>query len=92
MAARHSEASGRRRPSSTRWGSGEREQRGIEGEGANRGVSRVAGVEAELTGATNIVGTRRRARNRPKTTADGGGAPRVRAWTRAGAGVLRSCE
>jgi hypothetical protein len=37
--------------------SGERGQREIEGEGANRGVSWVARVEVKLTGATNTVGT-----------------------------------
>jgi hypothetical protein len=38
--------------------SGEREQRGIEGEGANRGVSRVSGVEVELTRATDMTEAR----------------------------------
>jgi hypothetical protein len=33
---------------------GERGPREIKGEGANRGVSRVAGDEAKLTGATDM--------------------------------------
>jgi hypothetical protein len=45
----------------------------------NRGVSRVAGVETELTGAMDTAGTRQWSWNRPETTADGGGAPWVRA-------------
>jgi hypothetical protein len=63
--------------------------REIEGEGANRGVSRVVGVEAELTGATNTAGTRQRPWKRPETTTYDGGAPRVRARCEAGARVLR---
>jgi hypothetical protein len=55
-------------------------------------VSRVAGVEAELTGATGTAGTRQQPKNRPETMANSGGASRVRAWARAGAGVLRVCE
>jgi hypothetical protein len=34
----------------------------------DRGVSRFAGIEAELTGAMNTAGTRRWLRNKPKTT------------------------
>jgi hypothetical protein len=49
---------------------GERGQREIEGEGANRGVSRVAGVEAKLTEATDTARARRQPRNRHETTAD----------------------
>jgi hypothetical protein len=64
--------------SAARWWFGECEQRGLEGEGANRGVSQVTGVEAELIGAIDMAGTRWWPRNRPETTADGGGAPRVR--------------
>jgi hypothetical protein len=45
------------------------------GKGANRGVSQVASVEAELTGATDMVGTRRWPQNRSETIADGGEAP-----------------
>jgi hypothetical protein len=76
------------RASTARWRSGEHEKIEIEGEEMNRGVSRVAGVEAELTGATNMAGTRRRPQNGPETTADGSGAPQVHAWCEAGAGVL----
>jgi hypothetical protein len=51
---------------------GERGQIEIEGEGANRGVSRVADVEAKLTEATNTARARWRLWNRHKTTTDGG--------------------
>jgi hypothetical protein len=71
---------------------GEREQREIEGEGANRGASRVGGVEAEPTKATNTPGTRRRPWNKSETTVDDGGAPLVRMRCEAGAGVLRVRE
>jgi hypothetical protein len=64
--------------------SGERKQREIEGEGVNRGVSRVAGVEVELTGATYTAETRRWLQNRPETRVDDGGAPQVRARARGG--------
>jgi hypothetical protein len=43
--------------------SGERGLGNLEGLGANRGVSRVADGEAELTGATDATGTQRWARN-----------------------------
>jgi hypothetical protein len=75
-----------------RWRSGEHEKIEIEGDETNQGVFRVAGIEAELTGATDTAGTRRRPWNRPETTVDGGGAPRVRARCEAGAGVLRVRE
>jgi hypothetical protein len=41
--------------------------REIEGKGANRGVSWVAGEEAELTGATDATGARRRPPNGRQT-------------------------
>jgi hypothetical protein len=44
------------------------------GDGANRGVSRVAGDEAELTEATDMMRARRRPQNRHETTANDGGA------------------
>jgi hypothetical protein len=62
-----------------RWRSIEREPRKIKGELANGGVSRVAGVEMELTAATDMAGTRRQPQNKPETMAYGDGAPRVRA-------------
>jgi hypothetical protein len=43
--------------------SGEREYREIEGLGANQRVSCVAGDEAELIGAMDVTGARRRSRN-----------------------------
>jgi hypothetical protein len=49
--------------------SGEREPREIEGRGANQRVSRVAGEEAELTGATDVIGAQRRPCNGRRTTA-----------------------
>jgi hypothetical protein len=61
-----------------RWRSSERGQREIEGEGAYRGASWVAGVGAKLIGATDTAVTRRRSRNKSETTTDGGGAPLVR--------------
>jgi hypothetical protein len=51
---------------------GERGWRETEGEGANRGVSRVADIEADLTEAINTVRTRRRPQNKLETKADGG--------------------
>jgi hypothetical protein len=48
--------------------SGEREQREIEVLGANQRVSCVAGEEAELTGAMDTTGARRRPRNGRQTT------------------------
>jgi hypothetical protein len=72
--------------------SGERWQREIEGEGANRGASWVADVEAKLTGATDTTGTQRRPRNKHETTADGGGASLVCARCEASVGVLRVRE
>jgi hypothetical protein len=64
--------------SAARWRSCECEQRRLERKGANQGVSRVVGIKAELTGATDMVGTRRWSRNRPETTEDSGGARWVR--------------
>jgi hypothetical protein len=49
----------------------ERGQRETEGEGVNRGVSRVADVEAKLTAATNMARAQRQRQNRCATTADG---------------------
>jgi hypothetical protein len=53
------------------WRSDERGQREIEGGGVNRGASRVAGVEAKLTGTTDAVRSRRRPSTRPRRTAAG---------------------
>jgi hypothetical protein len=50
---------------------GEHGPREIEGEGANRGVSRVAGDDAKLTGATNTARARRQPQNKHETTMDG---------------------
>jgi hypothetical protein len=46
-----------------------------EGEGANRGVSKVVGDKAELNDATDMARARRRPQNRRETMASGGGAP-----------------
>jgi hypothetical protein len=46
-----------------------------EGEGANRGVSQVAGPMVKLTVAPNTARARRRPQNGRKTTTNGGGAP-----------------
>jgi hypothetical protein len=79
----HDEASGRRRrPSAARWGSSEREQWEIEGEGANLGVSLRRSTLRQRT-QRGLDGSRN------ETTTDGDGAPRVRARCKAGAGVLR---
>jgi hypothetical protein len=69
--------------------SSEREQRGIEGVGANQGVSWVASEEAKLTGATNTTEARRRSRNGPEVIADEDGAPRARAVRGGGARGLQ---
>jgi hypothetical protein len=60
-------------------------------------VSRFVGVEAKLIGATDTAGTQRRPRNKPETTADGGGAPLVRVvrggcWSSASARVREEGE
>jgi hypothetical protein len=54
--------------------------REIEGEGANRGVSRVMGDKAKLTEATDTARARRRQQNGRETTTNSGGAPWVCAW------------
>jgi hypothetical protein len=69
----HGEDTGRRRRGRERIC--ERGPKEIEGEGANRGVSRVIGDEAKLTEATDTVRARRRPQNGHKTTANGGRAP-----------------
>jgi hypothetical protein len=51
---------------------GEHGLREIEGEGANRGVSRVAGDEARLTGIADTMRARWRPQNKHGTTTDGG--------------------
>jgi hypothetical protein len=71
--------------------SNEHEQRGIEEERVNRGVSRVAGVEVELTRATDTAEARRRPWNGPEITVGGGGASRA-PRSEASARVLRVCE
>jgi hypothetical protein len=53
------------------WRSDERGQIDIEGEGANRGAYRVAGVEAKLTRVTDMAGTRWWPRNKSETMANG---------------------
>jgi hypothetical protein len=63
---------------------GERGPRETEGEGANRGVSRVAGDKAKLTNATNTARARRRPKNGRETTANSGGASWVHAQSERG--------
>ena len=53
----------------------ERGLREFEGEGVNRWVSRVAGDQAKLTKATDMMRARRRPQNGHETTENGGGAP-----------------
>jgi hypothetical protein len=57
---------------------GERGAGKTRGDGANRGVSWVAGDKAELTEATDTARARRRPQNGRETMASGGGTP----WTR----------
>jgi hypothetical protein len=56
---------------------GERGPRETEWEGANRGMSRVAGDKAKLTEATDTARAQRRPQNGHETTVNGGGAPTV---------------
>jgi hypothetical protein len=66
------------------------------GEGANREASRVAGVEEELTGATDMVGTRRRPRNKPENgwrlSSSGARMVRGRCWGSASARMREERE
>jgi hypothetical protein len=78
--------------SAARWRFGERGQREIEGEGANRWASWVAGVEAKLIGAKDMARARWRSLNMPETTADGDRASLVCSRCEAGAGALRMRE
>jgi hypothetical protein len=57
-----------------------------EGLWANRGVSRVAGEEAELIEATGATETQRRLQSERRTTVSGGGAPWARAERERGRG------